>query len=206
MKLYFHPMSSNARRAHMAALHLGQPVELVLVDLAKGEQRQPAYLALNPNGKVPTLVDGDVTIWESLAIMTYLAEKTPGQTVYPLPLEQRIHVQKWLFWTAAHWNPACGSLTYENFLKRMFGQGDANPYAVERATTWFRDAARTLDATLATSRYVTGETLTLADLAVAAPLMMTAVAKLPLAGHAHVERWFGEIQALEAWKATEPQR
>lgn len=206
MQLYFHPMSSNARRAHMTAILLGLSPELVLVDLAKGEQRKPEYLALNPNGKVPTLVDGDVVLWESLAIMTYLAEKTPGQTLYPLALAQRIHVQKWLCWSAAHWGPACGTLTYEHFLKRMFGQGEPNPYAVERAMTWFNDAARTLDATLARSRYVVGETLTLADLSIAAPLMYTPVAQLPVSGHANIARWFGEIQALDAWKATEPAR
>lgn len=204
MKLYFHPMSSNARRAHMAAIQLGLRPELVLVDLAKGEQRAPAYLALNPNGKVPTLVDGDAVIWESLAIMTYLAEKTPGQTLYPRALDERIHVQKWLFWAAAHWGPACGTLVFENMLKRMFGQGEPNAYAVERAMTWFGDTARTLDATLAKARYLTGDTLTLADLAIAAPLMYVAAAKLPVAGHANLERWFGELQALEAWKATEP--
>ena len=60
MRLYHHPFSSNARRAVMTTIELGTPVDLVLVDLPKREQRQPAYLARNPAGRVPLLEDGSV--------------------------------------------------------------------------------------------------------------------------------------------------
>jgi glutathione S-transferase len=204
MKLYVHPMSSNARRASMAAIALGQKPELIRVDLQKGEQKQPDYLALNPNGKVPTLVDGDVVIWESLAIMTYLADKTPGQTLYPTELVARTQVQKWLFWAAAHWGPAVATLNFENFLKRMFGQGEPDAYSVKRFGAMFGDLATVLDATLAKSRHVAGDKLTLVDYALAAPLMYAKLANLPIDGHPNVVRWFGEMQLTEAWKATEP--
>jgi glutathione S-transferase len=69
MRLYHHPFSSNSRRAILAAIQLDVPVELVLVDLKNGEQRKPEFLRLNPNGKVPVLVDGDFVLWESHAIM-----------------------------------------------------------------------------------------------------------------------------------------
>ena len=206
MKLYHHPMSSSARRARMAAIQLGLSPELVHVELTKGEQRKPEYLALNPNGKVPTLVDGDLVIWESNAIMTYLAQKTPGQTLYPTELAARTDVDKWLFWTANHWSVAAGQLTFENFLKRMMGLGEPNAYAVERANGLFTDFAKTLDATLARSQYVVGDSLTLADLAIAPPLMYTVPAKLPVSGFTNIARWFESIQTTEAWRATEPQR
>ena len=204
MKLYIHPMSSNARRARMAAIVLGHQPELVTIDLQKGEQKKPDYLAINPNGKVPTLVDGKVVVWESLAIMTYLADQKPGHAAYPSDLVARAHVNQWLFWTVAHWGPAISQLNFENFLKRMLGGGEPNEYAVQRATTLFHDAAKVLDAALAKSPNVAGETLTLADLAIAAPLMYAGLAKLPVADYAHVTRWFSTIQATEAWKATEP--
>src|SRR5688572_24506838 len=118
MKLYIHPMPSNARRARLVALHLGLTPEQITVDLATGKQKSPEYLALNPNGKVPTLVDGDTIIWESLAIAQYLCEKTPGQTLYATnDLATRTQQNKWLFWTANHWSPACGTLVYERMLK-----------------------------------------------------------------------------------------
>jgi glutathione S-transferase len=206
MQLYFHPMSSNARRARMAAIQLGLSPELVLIDLRAGAQRRPEYLAINPNGKVPTLVDGEVVVWESLAIMIYLAEQTPGQTIYPADRVARTHVNQWLFWTANHWSPAIAQLNYERFLKPMFGQGEPNDYAVQRALGMFADFARVLDGQLARSRHVTGEALTVVDLAIAAPLMYVDAVKLPVDASPHVQRWLGEIRALEAWRATEPPR
>ena len=206
MKLYHHPFSSNARRAHMAAVHLGYAPELVFIDLSKGAQRNPEYLAINPNGKVPTLVDGEVVVWESLAIMTYLAQKTPGQTVYPTELVARTHADQWLFWASNHWGPTIGALTFENMLKGMFGQGAPNEYSVAKAEGLLKGYAGTLDAQLATSKFVTGDTLGLADLAIAAPLMYIGPAKLPVEGFTNIARWFAGIQQLEAWKATEPQR
>ena len=203
MKLYVHPMSSNARRAHMAALMLGAKPELITVDLSKGAQKSPEYLAINPNGKVPTLVDGNVIIWESMAIMTYLADKTPGQTLYPSELAARTNVNKWLFWTSNHWSPAIGTLTYENFLKKMFGQGEPNEYAVARGTANVTEFAKTLDAQLAKTKYVAGDQLTLADVAVVPPLMYTNPAKLPVDGYTNLARWFGEMKQLDAWKQTE---
>jgi glutathione S-transferase len=190
----------------MAAVALGIKPELVFVDLQKGEQKKPEYLAINPNGKVPTLVDGSTVLWESVAIAMYLADKTPGQTIYPTDLVKRAHVNQWLVWKASHWSHALGTLVWENMLKGMFGLGGPNEYAVAGATRSTADYAGVLDGTLAKSRFVCGETPTLADFAIAAPLMYMHPAKLPLDSHSHVMRWFGDIQASEPWKATEPQR
>lgn len=204
MKLYVHPMSSNARRTQMTAIFLGLPIETVFIDLQKGAQRNPEYLALNPNGRVPTLVDGDFVLWESIAIMQYLAAKTPGQTLYPSEPRAKAIVDQWLSWTANHWSPSAAQLNFEHFLKGMFGMGEPNAYAVERAAGLFKDYAKTLDAQLGKSRFVTGETMTLADIAIAAPLMYAQMAKLPLEGLGNIARWFDEMKATEAWKQTEP--
>lgn len=185
---------------------LGQSPEIVVVDLMNGAQKDPAYLAINPNGKVPTLVDGETVIWESIAIMMYLADNTDGQTLYPKELRARADVNKWLLWTACHWSAAIAQLNFENFLKRLFGQGEPNEYAVKRAEAMINEFATTLDSTLGRSRHVVGDRMTLADLAIAAPLMYTQNAKLPISGFANMQRWFGEIQKLDAWKATEPSR
>src|SRR5262245_60596926 len=75
MKLYGFPPSPNTWKVRAVAAHLGLPLELHLVDITKGGQRAPNYLALNPTGRTPTLVDGDLALWESTAIMQYLAER-----------------------------------------------------------------------------------------------------------------------------------
>lgn len=204
MKLYYHPMSSNARVARMAAVALGHKLDHVLVDLQKGENRKPEYLAINPNGKVPTLVDGNFVLWESIAIAMYLAEKTPGQTLYPSDPMKRAHVNQWLIWKASHWSHALGTLVWENMLKGMFGQGAPNDYAVTNATRETNQYANVLDAMLSKSKWVAGDALTLADYAISAVLMYMDQAKLPLEPHKNVMRWFGDIQQTEAWRATQP--
>ena len=133
MRLYQHPMSANSRAATLAALQLKAPVELVFVDLAKGEQREPEYLKLNPNHRVPVLEDDGFHLWESRAIMQYLADKTPGQTVYPAEARARADVNRWLFWCGQHFAPAIGIYFWENLVKPMIGRGAPDPAELKRA-------------------------------------------------------------------------
>ena len=76
MKLYGFPPSPNTWKVRALAAHLGVPLELEFVDLSKGAQYMPAYLALSPSGRTPTLVDGDFKLWESNAILQYIAGKS----------------------------------------------------------------------------------------------------------------------------------
>jgi glutathione S-transferase len=202
MKLYMHPLSSNARRPRLVAHHLGLAVEEVLVDLAKGEQRQPAYLALNPNGKVPTLVDGDLKLTESYAVMIYLCEKNGRRELYPDELAARTEINRWLFWSANEWSPNIGRLNFENMLKPMLGLGTADPARVQEAENTFKQHAKVLDTFLAQREYILGAKLSLADFALAANLSTIVPAKLPIAGFAHVQAWFARIEKLPAWQAT----
>ena len=205
MRLYIHPLSSNARRAMLAAAHLQVPVELVTVDLAHGAQRAPGFLQLNTNHRVPVLDDDGFVLWESHAIMQYLADKTPGQTLYPTALRARSDVNRWLFWCAAHLMPAVGALNWEHHIKRLLGLGAPDAAIVARAGEQMRELGAVLDAHLAQRTWICGDALTLADLAIAAPLADSAAAKLPVDDLAHVQRWFTGVRALAAWAATEPQ-
>jgi glutathione S-transferase len=201
MKLYFHPLSSNARRARLVAHHLGLAVEEELVDLTKGAQRQPAYLALNPNGKVPTLVDGDLKLWESYAIMIYLCEKNGRRELYPDELAARTEIHRWLFWGANEWSPVISRLTFENMLKPMLGLGQPDPVRVKEAEAGFNALATVLDTQLAQHPYVVGNQLTLADFALAASLAAAKPGKVPVDAHPNVIAWFGRIEKLPAWQA-----
>ncbi len=206
MRLYHHPYSDNARRAVMTALHLNAPVELVFVDLQKGEQGQPHFLKLNPNHRVPVLEDDSFVLWESHAIMQYLADKTPGQTIYPVEIKARADVNRWLFWCGCHLTPAIGILNREYFIKRMIGLDGPDPAEVKRGEDLVREFGGVLDAHLAGRAWICGSALTLADLAIVTPftglLATTAPEKLPIGPFANIQRWLARVQALDAWKKT----
>jgi glutathione S-transferase len=202
MRLYYHPFSLNARRAVITALELAAPVELVLVDLVKREQRQPAFLALNPAGRVPVLEDGDLLLPESHAIMVYLAERSPAQTLYPSDVRARALVNRWMFWCAAHFQPAISVLNWEHVVKGLAGLGVTDPSEVLRGEKLVQETGTLLDAHLASREWVAGPTMTLADISLAAPLMATARAKLPVAQFTHIRSWFERIQARESWQRT----
>lgn len=203
MRLYQHPMSANSRAATLAALWLKAPVEMVFVDLAKGEQRLPEYLKLNPNHRVPVLEDGDFYLWESRAIMQYLADKTPGQTLYPTDPRTRADVNRWLFWSGQHFAPAVSIFFWENVVKPMIGRGSPDQAELKRGEPLFNEFAAVLDQHLADRKWVVGAGVTLADLSLAVAWACAAPGKAPVAWYANIQRWFMRIQELDAWQQTE---
>jgi glutathione S-transferase len=202
MRLHINPASQHSRRAAMVVHELGLDVELVIVDFMKGEHKSPAYLAHNPNGKVPTLEDGDFWLWESNAIMAYLADSKPGQTLYPTDARGRADVNRWLFWESAHWGPACIHLTWERVMKPMVLKQEAEPALVKAGEVNLARFGAVLDAQLAGKEYVTGR-LSIADFAIASMLMYAKHAQMDLSSFANVRAWFARIEARDAWKKTQ---
>lgn len=199
MRLHYHPMSPNSRRAVMVAYHLGIELEFVNVDLMKGEQQTPRFLRMNPNGRVPVLEDGDFILWESRAIILYLAEKTPGQTLYPSDARGRADVHRWMFWSAAHFMPAIAVLGFERIFKKLIGAGEPDPKEEARGEKLVTTFATVLDAHLQGREWLTGR-LSLADFCISAPLIVAEMARLPIQPYANLQAWFGRVKALDAWK------
>ena len=199
MRLYHHPLSTCSRRVRMTARHLGMPLELVQVDLTRGEQHAPAFLALNPNHRVPVLEHAGFVLWESYAIMQYLAELTPGQTLYPVDPQARADVNRWLFWCGQSFMPGVSLLNWENAIKALVGLGPADPAQVQRGEQLLGEAAQVLDQHLAHRDWLCGSAPTLADIAIAAPLVDQARARMPLAAYAPLQRWLQRVQALPSW-------
>lgn len=201
MRLYISKLSSNARRAAMAAAHLRCPLELIDIDLMSEADRRRLG-QLNPNCKVPVLEDDGFLLWESCAIMQYLAERTPGQTVYPREVRQRAEVNRWMFWACQHFSPAIGVLTWERIWKGRVTGGAPDPAEVARGEGELAQFAAVLDGHLAGRRWLVGEAPTLADFALAPALMYTGQARLPVAQYPHLQAWYARVQTLEAWKET----
>jgi glutathione S-transferase len=205
MKLYGFPASPNTWKVRALAAYLKMPLEFEFVDLTKGAQQTPAYLALNPTGRTPVLVDGDFKLWESNAILQYLASKA-ATPLYPSDSRARADIARWQCWDLAHWGAqACQPLTFENLVKKFLNMGPPDAAAVAKATEAFNKEAKMLDAHLAKQKYLVGDTLTIADFSVAAPLFHAEGAQMPLGSYANVRGWFQRVSALPCWGETAPQ-
>jgi glutathione S-transferase len=203
MKLYYFPPSPNTRKAHAVAIHLGLPLDLRLIDLQQGEQRTPEFMALNPTGRTPVLQDGDFILWESTAIMQYLASQVPN-SLWPEDARSRADIMRWQSWQLAHWHGVCQPLQYENFVKPLLQLGEPDPQVVQEATERFHQEAAVLNDHLAEREFLVGDGLTLADFSVASDLTYAGPGQFPLTDYAHLRAWYARIEALPAWQQTNP--
>ena len=204
MKLYGFAGSPRTWKVRAVASHLGIPLEFKQLDPTMGETRTPQYLGLNPTGRTPTLVDGDFVLWESDAIMQYLASKKPN-TLWPDDPRTRADIMRWQNWQSAHWgSDACMPLLFQNLLKTIFSLGPPDAAAVAKATDAFNREGSVLDAHLAKNDWLVGSDPTLADFTVGSYLFYANESKLPIGPYKHVGRWFERLSALPCWAETAP--
>ena len=202
LKLHVFPPSPRSFKVLAVAHHLGLEYQLALCDLTKGEQKSTSYAALNPNQRVPALEDGEFKLWESNAIIQYLATQKPESGLLPGDEPSRADVARWQFWESTTWDPACAILVFERAVKKFFGGGAPDPVEVEKGLQRFHRAAKVLDAHLRGRTYVCGKRLTLADFAIAADLTMAEPAQLPLESYGEIRRWAAILADLPAWQRT----
>lgn len=200
MKLYGDPGSGSTRRVLAALYHIGAEFEFELIDLFKGDNRTPEFLALNPNGMIPLLVDGDVEIYEASAINLYLVEKF-GSDLLPSGTH-RIHTLQWMFWGAEHWRQGPPALFMERIAKVAMGVPQ-DPRVISDAEASIRKYAAILEQHLATRRYVVGERFTLADIDLAATFSHLSRTHPPYAEFPNLMAWhYRLLDEVPAWRRT----
>lgn len=202
IRLYYSDVLS-PRKACAVANYLKAPVEFIYLDLPKGEQYAPAYLAINPNGKVPTLVDGDRILWEADAVMCYLSERM-GADLWPQDSSRQLDIISWFSWDARHFGRASGALYFEHIIKPRFGIGVPDPARVVQALGEFRRYAAVLNGHLKNRKWLVGDGLTVADFSVAVTLPYARQASIPLEEFPEVRRWHDQLNAFEAWREPFP--
>jgi GST-like protein len=178
----------NGRKISVMLEECALPYEIVKVDLAKGEQRTPEFTAINPNQKIPAIVDGEVTLAESGAILIYLAEKC-GRF---LPQAQRHVTLQWLMFQMAHVGPMLGQAHHFRLQAK-----EKLPYAIER---YEKEAARiygVLDRELQKRDYLAGE-YTIADIATYPWIMRYFNFGVALDDYPALKRWTERISARPA--------
>ena len=202
MKIYADPITVNCRKVLAGLKLLGIAYEREHVDYFQGEQKSPAYMAINPNAALPALVEGDFVLWESNAILQYAADKHNKNAYYPTDLQTRADINRWLLWESSSWFPSCYVYLVENCVKPLLGD-HADPAILAAQADTFHKLAGILDARLATSDWLCGPSVTIADIIVAAPMHLHAVQGLPLDLHPHLLHWMKErIEPLPCWEET----
>lgn len=188
IKLYNFPKSGHAHRIELMLSLLKLPTELVFVDLAKGEHKQPAFLALNPFGQVPVIDDNGTVIADSNAILVYLAKKYDNGTWLPEEPEAAARVQRWL-------SVAAGPLAFGPAAARLvtvFGAALNTDEVIGRAHTLLK----VIDAELAKAPFLTGSEPTIADVANYSYIAHAPEGNVSLEPYANVRSWLARIEAL----------
>jgi glutathione S-transferase len=204
MQLYTLGMSPNALRVRAVVYELALDVEMVEVNFRDLEARVATLEPYNPNIKVPVLVDGDFVLWESRAIVAYLASLNPASGLYPENLKRRAIVDQWSYWHAVHLGPAMQRIAMERFLKEKFGIGEPDERALESGLKESAQFLNVLDGNLAGKEWVAGE-LSIADFTIASTFLYRTVTDLSLEAFPNVAAWIARVDARPSWqKATAP--
>lgn len=188
IKLYNFPKSGHAHRIELMLSLLNLPTELVFVDLAKGAHKQPDFLALNPFGQVPVIDDNGTVIAHSNAILVYLAKKYDNGTWLPEAPAAAARVQRWL-------SVAAGPLAFGPAAARLvtvFGASFNTDEVITRAHTLLK----VIDAELAKSPFLAGDTPTIADVANYSYIAHAPEGNVSLEPYANVRSWLARIEAL----------
>jgi glutathione S-transferase len=203
LKVYLDPCTVNCRKVLAGLDLMGAPFEQVNVNYFTAEHKKPEFLAINPNGALPAATDGDFALPESNAILQYAADMNGASQYYPKDLKQRADVNHWLLWEAATWFPSCYVYLVEYVVKPLLNAKADESVIEKEAPNWHR-LADILDARLAKSKWLSGNGVTIADIAVAAPMHLHSLQRLPLANHPNLQRWMTDgIEQLPSWKRTQ---
>jgi len=175
---------SRAHRSLWAIEEVGIDYEQVPVDFMEGS-KTPEYLAVNPNGRVPALVDGDLTLFESLAINLYLAKKY-GADLYPDTAESEALTWQWSVWALTEIEP----LQMQIVVQKMFTPEEKrNDRLIASAEKQLARPLGVLDASLEGRSWLVGDAFSIADLNVSAVMLLLGMIKFDYSAHTNVTRW-----------------
>jgi len=186
MLLYSFTITPNNRKVEAFVRHFDLPVEVHHVNFRKGDTKTDEYFAINPMRKVPALVDGDLKLWESNAILTYLAAKFPDTRTLPEGIEARADVDRWLHWQSCHLMPAMGALKV----------------AEDKDLDSLLPLFDILEPHLAGREYMLGD-LSVVDFALAPYLMTKLGRQLDYSNHPNLLAWRQRMEGLKGFVETQ---
>lgn len=203
MKIYWFE-TVNPRKVCSVAKHLGIAAEYERVDLKKGTHKQADFLGINPNGRVPALVDGDLRLWESAAICAYLAGGV-GSPLWPTgDVRAQAQILRAVSWHVAHAMPVFGPFYFERYIKPLLGLGALDEAKLTALLPQAHASAKVLDTLLGGQSYVACGRLTIADFVVGALLPDWKEHGMPLEDYGNIRRWLDGLMRIDAFREPWP--
>ncbi|MEM7009781.1 MAG: glutathione S-transferase family protein [Thermodesulfobacteriota bacterium] len=199
LKLYDHPLSGNSYKSRLALSHLGVEYEKINVDVFKGEQNDPKIAALNPNKKIPILVDEDYVIWESNALLFYIGKKYSPNDIYPEDPKTYGQVAQWLLFGKTSIDP---NLAMARYLTR-FGSGEAHEQQqLAKCRAHGMQTLRILDDHLQDNEFLAG-TYSIADIGCYPYVHLAPEGEVDIEPYENVMAWIGRIESQPGFISME---
>ena len=192
IKLYGHELSGNSYKAKLMLSLLGLDYEWIKVDLSVGAHKQPEFLALNPFGQVPVLVDGNTVLPDAQAILVYLARQYDGEAWLPLEAEAMSRVMRWLSTTA-------GEIRQGSEAARLYYLFNATSINLEQANQKAAFILTQLNDHLADRQWLELERATIADVAVFPYVTLAPDGKISLDNYPNVLAWIDRVKHLSGF-------
>ena len=191
---YGSPMSS-AGRTHWMLEEVGVPYDYRRISIRNGDNKKPEYLKVNPAGKIPCIVDGDLTLTESMAINFYLAEKY-GKKMMPTDAAQRAHAYEWSLGAISNVQPLFLTILHHTML---LPEEERSPKEAQKAREEIGPYLDLLDRALSGKEYLVGDGFSVADVNVASVIGLGAMLGVDVSGRQNVQAWLGRLQARPAF-------
>ena len=183
------PKLGSAFRCHVLMLEMGIEFEEIKVDFEKGDQFKPEYLKLNPNGKIPCIVDGDFVLWESMAINNYLATKYNNDLLGSSP-EEKALVDQWSYWSILEIQSNLYTIAFQNF---RVPEDQRDEKAINKALEELPKVFKILDNQLEGKEYILGNKFSLADINVASCVLVADFAQYDYSSFKNVKTWIKKL-------------
>jgi glutathione S-transferase len=195
IQIYGSPKSS-AGRCFLMLEECGLNYKAIPLDMGNKEHKAEPFLTLNPNGKVPCLVDDGFVLWESAAIVQYLAEKHKPEMM-GTSVKDKALVQQWSFWTMTEAQPPLVDL----LIQKVFVPADKRDHGIiERAEKKLPNILAVLENELKSKKFLVGNAYSVADVMVGSAISLAMGIGIDLTAHPNIKAWMAELMGRPAWR------
>ncbi|KAI8904229.1 glutathione S-transferase-like protein [Powellomyces hirtus] len=207
VKIHGMAMSTCTQRVAIALREKNVPFEIVPIDFAKGQHKGPEHLKIQPFGQVPVMEDDGFFLFESRAIVRYIANKykDQGTRLIPTDVKGAALVEQWASVEVADFDPYASAIVFEKVFKGMFGLGEADESKVKELRSKLDEKLDVYEKILSTRSYLAGEEVSFADLfhLPYGSLLTPAGHGDAIASRPNVKAWFDRLSARQSWKETQ---